>query len=154
MHLKMSSAKWRPFWLGLYVLIYVRSASLMWLGFSERNRHNRLGAFMTWPFLLKSMSPNCHCDVQHHVILDHDNTLRLTQDGRHSADDIFKCIFLNENVWTPINFSLKFIPKGPIDNIIALVQIMACCRRGNKPFSGPMMVWFTDPYTRHLLLLS
>ena len=28
------------------------------------------------------------------------------------ADDIFKCIFLNENVWILINISLKFVPKG------------------------------------------
>ena len=39
------------------------------------------------------------------------------------ADNIFKCIFLNENVWISINISLKFVPKGPINNIPALVQI-------------------------------
>ena len=32
------------------------------------------------------------------------------------ADDIFKCIFLNENVRILIQLSLKFVPKGPIDN--------------------------------------
>ena len=37
-------------------------------------------------------------------------------------------------------FSVKFVPKGPINNISALVQIMACCRPGNKPLSEPMMV--------------
>ena len=31
------------------------------------------------------------------------NTLRPRNNGRHFADDIFKCIFLNENVWIPIN---------------------------------------------------
>ena len=36
------------------------------------------------------------------------------------ADDIFKCIFFIENVWIPIKISLKFVPKGPIDNIPAL----------------------------------
>ena len=36
--------------------------------------------------------------------------------------------------------SLKFVPKGPIDNIPALVQIMAWRRPGDKPFSEPMMV--------------
>ena len=30
------------------------------------------------------------------------NTLRPKQDGRHFADDFFKFIFLNENVWIPI----------------------------------------------------
>ena len=67
------------------------------------------------------------------------NTLRPRQNGRHFADAIFKCIFLNENVWIPIKFSLKFVPKGPINNIPALVQIMAWRRPGDKPLSEPMM---------------
>ena len=37
------------------------------------------------------------------------------------ADDIFKCIFLNENVRISIKISMKFIPKGPIDNNPAFV---------------------------------
>ena len=45
----------------------------------------------------------------------------MWQNGRHFADDILKGIFLNENVWIPIEISLKFVPKGPIDNIPALV---------------------------------
>ena len=36
-------------------------------------------------------------------------------------DDIFKCTFLKENVWIPIEISLKWVPKGAIDNIPALV---------------------------------
>ena len=68
------------------------------------------------------------------------NTLRPRQNGRHFADDIFKCIFLNENVWIPIKISLKFVPQGLINNIPALVQIMAWRRPGDKPLSGPMMV--------------
>ena len=38
------------------------------------------------------------------------NTLRQRQDARHYPDDIFKCIFLNENAWILIKISLKFIP--------------------------------------------
>ena len=68
------------------------------------------------------------------------NTLRPRQNRRHFADDVFKCNFLNENVWIPIKISLKFVPKGPINNIPALVQIMACRRSGDKPLSEPMMV--------------
>ena len=60
--------------------------------------------------------------------------------GRHFADDIFNSIFLNENVWTPITISLKFVPKGLSNNIPALVQIMAWRRPGDKPLSEPMMV--------------
>ena len=43
------------------------------------------------------------------------------QNGRHSKDDIFICIFMNEMICIMIKISLKFIPKGPIDNIPALV---------------------------------
>ena len=68
------------------------------------------------------------------------NTLRPRQSGRHFPDDLFKCIFLNENVWISIKNSLKFVPKGPIDNIPALVQIMAWRRLGDKPLSEPMIV--------------
>ena len=60
--------------------------------------------------------------------------------GRHFADDIFKSIFLNESVWIPIKISLKFVPKGPNNNIPAMVQMMAWRRPGDKPLSEPMMV--------------
>ena len=68
------------------------------------------------------------------------NTLRPRQNGRHFADDIFKRNFLNENIWITIKISLKFVPKGPINNIPALVQIMAWRRSGDKPLSEPMMI--------------
>ena len=68
------------------------------------------------------------------------NTLRPRQNCRHFADDIFKHIFLNENVWILIKISLKFVHKVPINNIPALIQIMAWCPPGDKPLSEPMMV--------------
>ena len=68
------------------------------------------------------------------------NTLRPRQNGRHFANDIFKCIFLNENVRISINISLNFVPKGLINNTPTLVQIMAWRRPGDKPLSEPMMV--------------
>ena len=68
------------------------------------------------------------------------NPLRPRQNGRHFADDILKFIFLNENVSIAIQISLQFVPKGPINNILALVQIMAWRRPGDKPLSEPMMV--------------
>ena len=67
-------------------------------------------------------------------------TLRLRQNGRYFPDDIFKWIFFNENVWISINISLKFVPRGPINNIPTLVQVMAWCRPGDKPLSELMMV--------------
>ena len=68
------------------------------------------------------------------------NTLRPRQNGRRFADDTFKHIFLNESVIILIKISLKFVPKGPINNIPALVQIMAWLQSGDKPLSEPMMV--------------
>ena len=46
----------------------------------------------------------------------------------------WKCMYIS------IKISLKFVPKGSINNIVALVQIMACRLAGAKPLSEPMMV--------------
>ena len=43
------------------------------------------------------------------------------QNGWHFADNIFKCIYLAKTLWILIESSLKFVPKGPIDNKSALV---------------------------------
>ena len=68
------------------------------------------------------------------------NTLRPRQNGRHFPHDIFKCIFLTENIWISLKISLKFVPKIWINNIPALVQIMVWRRQGDKPLSESMMV--------------
>ena len=82
------------------------------------------------------------------------NTLRPRQNGHHFADDIFKCIFLNENVWILIKISLKFVPKGPINNIPSLVQIMVLA-----PSRRQAIIWtndgkFTDAYMRQSASMS
>ena len=76
------------------------------------------------------------------------NTLRPRQNACQFPD-IFKCIFFNENMYFSIKISLKFVPKGSIDNIPALVQILARRWLGDKPLSEPMMAQFTDAYMRH-----
>ena len=68
------------------------------------------------------------------------NPLRPRQNGHRFADDIFKRIFLNENVKISIKISLKFVPKGPINNNPALVQIIAWRQPGDKPLSESMLV--------------
>ena len=74
------------------------------------------------------------------ILTAHVNSLRPRQNGRHFADDMFNCISLNENLWIPIEISLKFVPKGSINNKPALFQIMAWHRPGDKPLSEPMRV--------------
>ena len=73
-------------------------------------------------------------------VIDIVNTLRPRQDGCRLPGDIFKCIFFNENALILIKISLKFVTKVRINNIPALVQIMAWRRPGDKPLSGPVMV--------------
>ena len=84
---------------------------------------------------------NIFCDIRMRRMQSF-NTSRPRQNGRHFPNDILKCIFLNENVWISIKISLKFVLKGPITNIAALVQIMAWRRPGDKPLSEPMMESF------------
>ena len=39
------------------------------------------------------------------------------QNGRHFADDIFRCIFVTEKFRILIDISLKFVPKGLVDSL-------------------------------------
>ena len=128
----MSSGQWRPFCLGLYVLtrprvlcatISLRVPSQLWEVIDDANI-----------FSFRKPKLWSTTNVEHIV-----NTFRPRQNGRHFTDDILKYIFLN-NVRILITISLKFVPKDPIKNISALVQIMASRRPGNTPLSEPMMV--------------
>ena len=68
----------------------------------------------------------------------------------------FETIFLNENVRILIKVSLKFVPKGPFNNIPSSVQIMAWRQPGQIPQAiictndGK----FTDAYMRHSASMS
>ena len=61
---------------------------------------------------------------------------------------------MNENVWISIQISRKIAPKDSINNIPALVQIMAWRLPGNKPSSEPMMASISDAYMRHSASMS
>ena len=59
---------------------------------------------------------------------------------------------MNKNVIISIKISVNFAPKGPINNVRALVQIIMNWRRpGEKPLSEPKMdrlpthIWVTQP---------
>ena len=58
----------------------------------------------------------------------------------HHFPDMFKCIFVKENIWITIKISWKFDSKGSINNIPTSVQIRAWRRSGDKPLSGPMLL--------------
>ena len=74
------------------------------------------------------------------------------RNGSHSADYIFKCIFLEENLIISlvlIEISMKFIPEGLNDNKSALVLVMAWCLTSNKSYNnnGPNDISFTSVTT-------
>ena len=127
--------------LTISVPVYGRPAGI--LGY-QRNILEQLG----WSKKSNlTQTPLCHtrgpCPVWH---ID---TLRLRQNGGHFADDIFKYISLNENFWILNEISLEYVPMGLIDNMAALVQIMAWRWTGDKPLSEPISVCCTGKYIHH-----
>ena len=87
-----------------------------------------------WHYFFEKQSFKAH--TEHGTAWHPQGKMWLT----HFLDNIFKCIFLNENVCISFKISLKFVPMGPIKSIPALVEIMAWRRTGDKPLSEPVMV--------------
>ena len=67
------------------------------------------------------------------------NTLRPRQNGCHVADNVYKCISSNKNFRILNKILLKYVPWGLIDNMVALAQITAWHRTGDKPLSEAMI---------------
>ena len=89
---------------------------------------------LPWPAWLTQMTSG---DSLWREVESVENTLRPTQDGHYLSNDTFESFFVNENVRISIEISLKFVR---INNITALVQIMAWRQAGDNPLSEPMMV--------------
>ena len=75
----------------------------------------------------------------HYTCVTRFNTYRPSHNGKHFADSIFKCIFLNENVWILIQIVLKFVPMIPINKKSAMLQITTLSQRSNKPLPEPKL---------------
>ena len=130
----------------LLVIVFWKKKSINFVGLGPIDRKSAIVQIMVWrrfytkpEWLPETMM--IHFIV--HIYISNFQcvyTLRPRQNGRHFADDIFKCIFLNENVWIAINISLKILPKGSINNTLALAQMMAWRRPGDKPLSETMVV--------------
>ena len=124
MHLNMSSEKWRPFCLGLNVSDFqntdhssssraIYGLCLLWVLYYSGTEYHRC-------YFLK--------------------TLRPRNNDRHFPNDICRGICFNEYIRISMKISLKFVPNGSINDIPALVQIMAWRRPGDKPLSEPIMI--------------
>ena len=107
---------------------------------------SRTSVFSAWEHPRNISSARIHGEVMvrlckeygFHELYEYCNTLKPRENRCHFAGDIFKWICLY--AWNPITMSLKFVSKGPNNNILALVQIMAWCRPGDKSLYWPMMV--------------
>ena len=86
-----------------WVLIWIISWCLFWKGFDS----NQIPA---WCYYRAGWQDQCPI-----------NSSSLGQNGCHFADNIFKCIFKNDNFSISIKISLKFVLKDQIDNNTALV---------------------------------
>ena len=82
------------------------------------------------------------------------NALRPQQNGCHSADDILKLIFVNENIGILIKNPQKLFTYSPVGKKPALVQVMAWHWIGDKPLSDSMMANFADAFMVHLASMS
>ena len=76
-----------------------------------------------------------YCDLYNYLLnpmnrIVTSNTFKPGHNDRDVTDDIVKCIFVNENCCILDKISLRYVPKGIIDKIAALVQIMAWHRNG------------------------
>ena len=104
-------------------LLWGESVGDMWIGFTK----------------CQSMRKKFPC---HGVVMSIRNTLDIVNsltDGRHFAYNIFKGIFMNEKYFNLIRISPNFVPKDPIDNKSALVQVITLRRTGDKPLPEPFV---------------
>ena len=79
-------------------------------------------------------------DLEWYMLLTHWGRDKMAGISQTTIWNAFSWMKIYEHVWISINISLKFVPKGRINNIPALVKITAWHRPGDKPLSEPMMV--------------
>ena len=90
-----------------------------------------------WSVHWEDLGEKLSCWLLTHWGLDKMEAIsQMTFSSTFSLMKMFEFRFIKS--W--IKSSLKFVPKGQINNTPALVPIMACRRPGDKPLSEPMMV--------------
>ena len=122
----MSSAKWRPFCLGLNVLRVHAESRRCVVYFRPDGDHGPVASDRASPCATEAC-------------------LGLTHWGRDKMTAIFRTTFSNAFYWLKmlefgLKKSMKFVPKVRINNIVALVQIIAWRQSGDKSLSEPIVV--------------
>ena len=109
-----------------------------------------IGVILSYQIFIQPcmVAAGCLCSVSDGdtYMVGHVTHLPLDKMAANLADNIFRCIFMNEKFCFSIWISLKFVPRGQIDNWSALIQVMACRWTGNKPLPEPRLTQFTEAY--------
>ena len=92
--------------------------------------------YAAW-FIIRNTQTKCIYPLSLVTLETYVDILRLRQNGRYCADDIFNHIFMNEKCFIFINISSKFVPRGSVNNIPVLVQMIAWCRQVTSHYLNP-----------------
>ena len=126
--------------------LWVRKSEILFFFFNCSPQYNIVLKII--PVIIRSLYSyvvsRCpwYCQWWHKIHLEcHFSWSSPRQNGRHFADDIFRCIFLNQKFCILFKISLTFVPsdKNPV-----LVSIMAWRRIGDKPLFKPILTQFSD----------
>ena len=137
----------------VYQWLSARVQQLHWSYCSLELSHRYISTFIWINFII----PDCITDLWWYPLSIKGNQGYLIEAETKWAPfcrQHFQTHFINENCCILIKISLKFVPKGPINNIPAFVQIMVWRQSGDKPLSEPMMVLFNEAYMRHSASMS
>ena len=129
------------------ILIFIMSGNWYYTGTWNRSQSRFILQSMPWMLMIWQCKEPRHQQqcVEMQVVLEYSNLSTrnsLIQWGQDKmvailASNIFRCIFLNENIQILTKISQNFVPKGPINNIPALIQITASW---HTPVDKPLMV--------------
>ena len=97
-------------------------------------------------FIVSTQATILYNEFENYTFLTH---LPLDKMAAILSDDIFICISVNENDRIPIKIPLKFVPMSPINNKLALAQVMAWHWTGDKPLLERILTQFIDAYMWH-----
>ena len=116
--------------LEIYIIIARNIHYLLWNRGARRSLHNTYQIFLA-P-CIRCTDYLCDSSCLTHLPLD-----KMAAIFQTTSSNAFSWMKMYE---FRVKISIKFVPKGPINNIPALLQIMAWRRTDNKPLSEPLIV--------------
>ena len=137
----------------IYMILFINFSVILHWWYGIWWNHDKIVLLIETNMVIPSHSTSCY--QMNFVAIEGLKLISLDGMAANLADDIFKCSFMNEKFFISIRISLKFVPRGAIDNRSALVQVMAWHPlvqvmawhpTGDKSLPEPMLTKFTDIY--------